>query len=56
LLEDAGMDRVRGAPPIRKTPGNIERRHQTLKNRIPLENYYLPGGLEAHVDHYNHRR
>ena len=34
--------------------------HQTLKNRILLENYYLPGDLEAQigrfVDHYNHRR
>jgi hypothetical protein len=34
--------------------------HQTLKNRILLENYYLPGDLEASigrfVDHYNHRR
>ena len=35
-------------------------RHQTLKNRILLENYFLPGDLEAHiealVDHYNHQR
>ena len=34
--------------------------HQTLKNRILLENYYLPGDFEASigrfVDHYNHRR
>jgi putative transposase len=34
--------------------------HQTLKNRILLENYYLPGDLEAQiarfVEHYNHRR
>jgi transposase InsO family protein len=40
--------------------GKIERWHQTLKNRILLENYYLPGDLEAQVeafvDHYNHRR
>jgi transposase InsO family protein len=38
----------------------IERWHQTLKNRILLENYYLPGELEAQVDgfvaHYNHQR
>ena len=38
----------------------IERWHQTLKNRILLENYYLPGDLEAQIDafvaHYNHRR
>ena len=34
--------------------------HQTLKNRILLENYYLPGALEAQVEafvaHYNHHR
>ena len=38
----------------------VERWHQTLKNRILLENYFLPGDLEAQieafVDHYNHRR
>src|SRR5215470_14370108 len=37
-----------------------KRWHQTLKNRILLENYFLPGDLEAQiaafVDHYNHRR
>ena len=59
-LEDAGMGHVRGAPNHPQTQGKIERWHQTLKNRILLENYYLPGDLEAHigrfVDHYNHRR
>ena len=53
-------DHVRGAPCHPQTQGKIERWHQTLKNRILLENYYLPGDLEAHidrfVDHYNHRR
>ena len=38
----------------------IERWHQTLKNRILLENYYLPGDLEAKIDtfvnHYNNCR
>jgi hypothetical protein len=37
-----------------------ERWHQTLKNRILLENYYLPRDLEAHIDdfvaYYNHLR
>ena len=55
-----GMDHVRGAPHHPQTQGKIERWHQTLKNRILLENYYLPGDLEAHIDrfveHYNHRR
>jgi putative transposase len=38
----------------------IERWHQTLKNRILLDNYYLPGDLEAEIDafvaNYNHLR
>jgi hypothetical protein len=29
-----------------QTEGKIERWHQTLKNRILLEHYYLPGDLE----------
>jgi hypothetical protein len=32
------------------TQGKIERWHQTLKNRILLENYYLPGDLEAQIE------
>ena len=51
---------VRGAPYHPMTQGKIERWHQTLKNRILLENYYLPGDLEAQIDvfvkHYNHLR
>ena len=42
------------------TQGKIERWHQTLKNRILLENYYLPSDLEAQIDafvaDYNHCR
>ncbi len=59
-LDAQNMGHVRGAPYHPQTQGKIERWHQTLKNRILLENYYLPGDLEAHiekfVDHYNHRR
>ena len=59
-LDDKGMDHVRGAPHHPQTQGKIERWHQTLKNRILLENYYLPGDLEANigrfVEHYNHAR
>ena len=44
-LEDHDMDHVRGAPMHPQTQGKIERWHQTLKNRILLENYYLPGDL-----------
>ncbi len=66
------MDHVRGAPYHPQIQGKIplvaassycralERWHQTLKNRILLENYNLPGDLrqqiDALVDHYNHRR
>lgn len=59
-LEDQQMDHVRGAPYHPQTQGKIERWHQTLKNRILLENHYLPGALRqtinAFVDHDNHRR
>jgi len=59
-LEGKGMDHVRGAPNHPQTQGKIERWHQTLKNRVLLENHYLPGALEAaigdFVEHYNHRR
>jgi transposase InsO family protein len=59
-LEGKGMEHVRGAPYHPQTQGKIERWHQTLKNRILLEAYYLPGDLEAQVhafvEHYNHRR
>ena len=59
-LEDQGMEHVRGAPLHPQTQGKIERWHQTLKNRILLENYYLPGDLEQKIGdfvaHYNHLR
>jgi transposase InsO family protein len=59
-LATRGMAHIRGAPCHPQTGGKIERWHQTLKNRILLENYYLPGELEAQlaafVEHYNHRR
>ena len=59
-LEEQGMDHVRGAPYHPMTQGKIERWHQTLKNRILLEHYYLPGDLEAEIDafvgNYNYRR
>ena len=59
-LQHHGIGHLRGAPNHPQTQGKIERWHQTLKNRILLENYYLPGDLEAQinafVDHYNHHR
>ena len=41
-LDKQSMEHVRGAPYHPQTQGKIERWHQTLKNRILLENYYLP--------------
>ena len=59
-LEDNRIEHIRGAPCHPQTQGKIERWHQTLKNVILLENYYLPGNLEAQVatfvEHYNHQR
>jgi len=34
------------------TQGKIERWHQTVKNRILLEVYFLPGGLEAKIGNF----
>ena len=59
-LNDNGMVPVRGAPYHPQTQGKIERWHQTLKNRILLENYFLPGDLNASIERfvtlYNHLR
>lgn len=59
-IEQRSMSHVRGAPFHPQTQGKIERWHQTLKNRILLENYFLPGDLEAQIEafvqHYNHQR
>ncbi len=59
-LAQQGMSHTRGKPYHPMTQGKIERWHLSLKSRILLENYYLPGDLEravaAFVEHYNHRR
>ena len=59
-LKDKGMKHSHGAPYHPQIKGEIERWHHALKNRILLENYFLPGDLEAQiensVDHYNHQR
>jgi putative transposase len=59
-LDACGIEHVRSAPHHPQTQGKIERWHQTLKNRILLEHYFLPGDLErqigAFVDYYNNRR
>ena len=59
-MQKQEMEHIRGAPFHPQTRGKIERWHQTMKNRILLENYYLPGNLEqqigAFVEHYNNHR
>ncbi|SLN68200.1 Integrase core domain protein [Roseovarius gaetbuli] len=58
-LDKQSMKHVRGAPFYPQTQGKIERWHQTMKNRVLLENYYRPGDLEcqigAFVDYYNNQ-
>lgn len=60
FLEEKGMDHLRGAPHHPQTQGKVERWHQAMKNRVLLENYFLPGGLKwqigTFVDYYNNRR
>ena len=34
------------------TQGKIERYHRSMKNRILLENYYLPGQLEQSIEEF----
>ena len=43
------MRHTRRKPYHPMTQGKIERRHLSLKSRILLENYYLPGDLERAV-------
>ncbi|KZK75583.1 Integrase core domain protein [Pseudovibrio sp. W64] len=51
-LEEKDLKHVRGAPSHPQTQGKIERWHQTMKNRILLENYYMPGDLEAQIERF----
>ena len=57
--EDAASAASAALPSI-PTQGEIELWHQTLKSRILLENYYLPGDLEAQINafvvYYNNQR
>ena len=59
-LGEQKMRHIRGAPFHPQTQGKIERWHQTMKNRVLLENYFLPGDLErqisAFVEYYNNQR
>jgi putative transposase len=59
-LDDKKIEHIRGAPYHPQTQGKIERWHQTLKNRILLNNYYLPRELKEQisvfVENYNNKR
>jgi putative transposase len=59
-LAEQGMKHTRGKPYHPMTQGKIERWHLSLKSRILLESYYLPGDLKRavadFVEHYNHQR
>ena len=59
-LENNGMKHTRGRPYHPQTQGKIERWHQTLKNKILLDNYFSPGDLEIQIDqfieYYNNHR
>ena len=59
-LKTRAMAHTRGKPYHPMTQGKIERWHRSMKNRILLENYYLPGQLKSaigrFVEHYNHER
>ncbi len=48
-IEAHRMSHVRSAPFHPQTQGRIEGRHLTPKNRIVLENGFLPGDLEAQI-------
>ena len=59
-LADNGMTHTRGKPYHPMTQGKIERWHRTMKDKVLLENYYLPSELESRIgefiNHYNTRR
>jgi putative transposase len=59
-LQENGMTHTRGRPYHPQTQGKIERWHRSMKNQILLNNYYLPGELQEHlqyfVNYYNHER
>lgn len=59
-LQSKGMKHSRCAPYHPQIQDKIERWHQTLKNRILLENCHLPRELQIRIaefiDYYNKRR
>ena len=59
-FQENGMTHTRGRPYHPQTQGKIERWHRSMKNQILLNNYYLPGELQEHlqrfITYYNHER
>jgi len=59
-LEDNGMAHTRGRPYHPQTQAKIERCQRSMKNQILLNNYYLPGERQEHlqkfVNYFNHER
>ena len=57
-LDKRDINHIRCAPHHPQTQGKIKRWHQTMKNRVLLENYFLPSNLENQigkfVEYYNH--
>ena len=51
-LEDNGIKHIRGRPYHPMTQGKLERYHRSMKNRILLDNYYLPGQLEQSIEKF----
>src|SRR5262245_51953665 len=51
-LEDNGIRHLSGRPYHPMTQGKIERYHRAMKNRILLDNYYLPGQLEQSIQEF----
>src|SRR5262249_54326312 len=43
---------IRSRPYHPMTQGKIERYHRSMKNRILLDNYYLPGQLEQSIEEF----
>src|SRR5262249_7364091 len=56
-LEGNGIKHIRGRPYHPMKQGKIQRYHRSMKNRILMDNYYLPGQLgqsiEEFVRYYN---
>lgn len=59
-LLEKGIKHIRSAPFHPMTQGKIERYHRSMKNRLGLQNYYIPEELEKEihefVEYYNNSR